>query len=125
MDKKRVIVGFLFAVGVALVCVLGNIWVQVGAVLILALLAQHEMLGALKHGSMFSNGDCFLSPLYRLEAYQKSLSESDSLLQNIQDFIAGDETRGRILWDKLWKDRLTDKNICKILRDVTEKMCVE
>ena len=50
MDKKRVIVGFLFAVGVALVCVLGNIWVQVGAVLILALLAQHEMLGALKHG---------------------------------------------------------------------------
>ena len=82
-------------------------------------------LGALKHGSMFSNRDCFLSPLYRLEAYQKSLSESDSLLQNIQDFIAGDETRGRILWDKLWKDRLTDKNICKILRDVTEKMCVE
>lgn len=82
-------------------------------------------LGALKHGSLFSNGDCFLSPLYRLEAYPKSLPESDGLLQNIQDFIAGDETRGRILWDKLWKDRLTDENIFKILKDVTEKRCTE
>lgn len=82
-------------------------------------------IGALKHGSLFSNGDCFLSPLYRLEAYPKSLPESDGLLQNIQDFIAGDETRGRILWDKLWKDRLTDENIFKILKDVTEKRCTE
>lgn len=82
-------------------------------------------LGALKHGSLFSNGDCFLSPLYRLEAYPKSLPESNGLLQNIQDFIAGDETRGRILWDKLWKDRLTDENIFKILKDVTEKRCTE
>lgn len=82
-------------------------------------------LGALKHGSLFSNGDCFLSPLYRLETYPKSLPESNGLLQNIQDFIAGDETRGRILWDKLWKDRLTDENIFKILKDVTEKRCTE
>ena len=82
-------------------------------------------IGALKHGSLFSNGDCFLSPLYRLKAYPKPLPESDSLLQNIQDFIAGNETRGRILWDKLWKDRLTDKNIRKILRDVKKKGCAE
>ena len=82
-------------------------------------------IGALKHGSLFSDRDCFLSPLYRLEAYPKPLPESDCLLQSIQDFIAGDETRGRILWDKLWKERLTDKNICKILKDVTEKRCTE
>ena len=82
-------------------------------------------LGALKHGSLFSDRDCFLSPLYRLEAYPKSLPESDCLLQSIQDFIAGDEKRGRILWDKLWKDRLTDENIFKILKDVTEKRCTE
>ena len=82
-------------------------------------------LGALKHGSLFSDRDCFLSPLYRLEAYPKPLPESDCLLQSIQDFIAGDEMRGRILWDKLWKDRLTDENIFKILKDVTEKRCTE
>ena len=82
-------------------------------------------IGALKHGSLFSDRDCFLSPLYRLEAYPKPLPESDCLLQSIQDFIAGDETRGRILWDKLWKDRLTDENIFKILKDVTEKRCTE
>lgn len=82
-------------------------------------------IGALKHGRLFSNGDCFLSPLYRLEAYPKPLPKSDGLLQNIQNFIAGDEMRGRILWDKLWKERLTDKNICKILRDVTEKRYAE
>ena len=82
-------------------------------------------IGALKHGNLFSDRDCFLSPLYRLEAYPKPLPESDCLLQSIQDIIAGDETRGRILWDKLWKERLTDKNICKILRDVTEKRYAE
>ena len=82
-------------------------------------------IGALKHGNLFSNATCFLSPLYRLEAYPKPLPESDCLLQSIQDFIAGDEMRGRILWDKLWKDRLTDENIFKILKDVTEKRCTE
>ena len=75
-------------------------------------------LGSLKHGSLFSNRDCFLSPLYRLEAYPKSLPESDSLLQNIQDFIAGDETRGRLLGERLHRlDTLTDSEIRSALAD--------
>lgn len=75
-------------------------------------------LGALKHGSLFSNRDCFLSPLYRLEAYPKPLSESDCLLQNIQDFIAGDEKRGRLLWERLRRlDTRTDSDIQLALAD--------
>ena len=75
-------------------------------------------IGALKHGNLFSDRDCFLSPLYRLEAYPKPLPESDSLLQNIQDFIAGDETRGRLLWERLRRlDTRTDSDIQLVLAD--------
>lgn len=75
-------------------------------------------LGALKHGSLFSDRDCFLSPLYRLEAYPKPLPESDCLLQNIQDFIAGDEKRGRLLWERLRRlDTRTDSEIRLVLAD--------
>lgn len=75
-------------------------------------------LGALKHGSLFSDTDCFLSPLYRLEAYPKPLPESDCLLQNIQDFIAGDEMRGRLLWERLRRlDTRTDSEIRLVLAD--------
>lgn len=75
-------------------------------------------LGALKHGSLFSDRDCFLSPLYRLEAYPKPLPESDCLLQSIQDFIAGDEMRGRLLWERLRRlDTRTDSEIRLVLAD--------
>lgn len=75
-------------------------------------------LGALKHGSLFSDRDCFLSPLYRLEAYPKPLPESDCLLQSIQDFIAGDEKRGRLLWERLRRlDTRTDSEIRLVLAD--------
>lgn len=75
-------------------------------------------LGALKHGSLFSDRDCFLSPLYRLEAYPKPLPESDCLLQNIQDFIAGDEMHGRLLWERLRRlDTRTDSEIRLVLAD--------
>ncbi len=75
-------------------------------------------IGALKHGSLFSDRDCFLSPLYRLETYPKPLPESDCLLQNIQDFIAGDETRGRLLWERLRRlDTRTDSEIRLVLAD--------
>ena len=76
------------------------------------------MLGALKHGNMFSNVTCFLSPLYRLEVCPKPLPESDRLLQNIQDFIAGDEKRGRLLWERLRRlDTRTDAEIRLALAD--------
>lgn len=75
-------------------------------------------LGALKHGSLFSDRDCFLSPLYRLEAYPKPLPESDCLLQSIQDFIAGDEMHGRLLWERLRRlDTRTDSEIQLVLAD--------
>lgn len=75
-------------------------------------------LGALKHGSLFSDRDCFLSPLYRLEAYPKPLPESDCLLQSIQDFIAGDEMHGRLLWERLRRlDTRTDSEIRLVLAD--------
>ena len=75
-------------------------------------------LGALKHGSLFSNATCFLSPLYRLEVCPKPLPESDCLLQNIQDFIAGDEKRGRLLWERLRRlDTRTDSEIRLVLAD--------
>lgn len=75
-------------------------------------------LGALKHGSLFSDRDCFLSPLYRLEVCPKPLPESDCLLQNIQDFIAGDEKRGRLLWERLRRlDTRTDSEIRLVLAD--------
>ena len=75
-------------------------------------------LGALKHGSLFSDRDCFLSPLYRLEAFPKPLPESDCLLQSIQDFIAGDEKRGRLLWERLRRlDTRTDSEIRLVLAD--------
>ena len=76
------------------------------------------MLGALKHGNLFSNATCFLSPLYRLEVCPKPLPESDCLLQNIQDFIAGDEKRGRLLWERLRRlDTRTDSEIRLVLAD--------
>ena len=50
MDKKRLIVGFFFAVGVVAVCVFGNTVIEVAAILILALIAQYEILGALRSG---------------------------------------------------------------------------
>lgn len=76
------------------------------------------MLGALKHGNLFSNATCFLSPLYRLEICPKPLPESDCLLQNIQDFIAGDEKRGRLLWERLRRlDTRTDSEIRLVLAD--------
>ena len=76
------------------------------------------MLGALKHGNLFSNVTCFLSPLYRLEVCPKPLPESDRLLQNIQDFIAGDEKRGRLLWERLRRlDTRTDAEIRLALAD--------
>ena len=76
------------------------------------------MLGALKHGNLFSNVTCFLSPLYRLEVCPKPLPESDRLLQNIQDFIAGDEKRGRLLWERLRRlDTRTDSEIRLVLAD--------
>lgn len=75
-------------------------------------------IGALKHGSLFSNATCFLSPLYRLEVCPKPLPESDCLLQNIQDFIAGDEKRGRLLWERLRRlDTRTDSEIRLVLAD--------
>lgn len=75
-------------------------------------------LGALKHGNLFSNATCFLSPLYRLEVCPKPLPESDCLLQNIQDFIAGDEKRGRLLWERLRRlDTRTDSEIRLVLAD--------
>lgn len=75
-------------------------------------------LGALKHGNLFSNVTCFLSPLYRLEVCPKPLPESDHLLQNIQDFIAGDEKRGRLLWERLRRlDTRTDSEIRLALAD--------
>lgn len=75
-------------------------------------------IGALKHGSLFSDRDCFLSPLYRLEAYPKPLPESDCLLQSIQDFIAGDEMHGRLLWERLRRlDTRTDSEIRLVLAD--------
>ena len=75
-------------------------------------------IGALKHGNLFANATCFLSPLYRLEAYPKPLPESDCLLQNIQDFIAGDEMRGRLLWERLRRlDTRTDSEIRLVLAD--------
>lgn len=75
-------------------------------------------LGALKHGNLFSNVTCFLSPLYRLEVCPKPLPESDCLLQNIQDFIAGDEKRGRLLWERLRRlDTRTDSEIRLVLAD--------
>lgn len=75
-------------------------------------------LGALKHGNLFSNATCFLSPLYRLEVCPKPLPESDCLLQNIQDFIAGDEKRGRLLWERLRRlDTRTDSEIRLALAD--------
>ena len=75
-------------------------------------------LGALKHGSLFSDRDCFLSPLYRLEAYPKPLPESDCLLQSIQDFFAGDEMHGRLLWERLRRlDTRTDSEIRLVLAD--------
>ena len=75
-------------------------------------------LGALKHGSLFSNATCFLSPLYRLEVCPKPLPESDCLLQSIQDFIAGDEKRGRLLWERLRRlDTRTDSEIRLVLAD--------
>ena len=76
------------------------------------------MLGALKHGNLFSNATCFLSPLYRLEVCPNPLPESDCLLQNIQDFIAGDEKRGRLLWERLRRlDTRTDSEIRLVLAD--------
>lgn len=75
-------------------------------------------IGALKHGNLFSNATCFLSPLYRLEVCPKPLPESDCLLQNIQDFIAGDEKRGRLLWERLRRlDTRTDAEIRLVLAD--------
>ena len=75
-------------------------------------------IGALKHGNLFSNATCFLSPLYRLELCPKPLPESDCLLQNIQDFIAGDEKRGRLLWERLRRlDTRTDSEIRLVLAD--------
>lgn len=75
-------------------------------------------IGALKHGNLFSNATCFLSPLYRLEVCPKPLPESDCLLQNIQDFIAGDEKRGRLLWERLRRlDTRTDSEIRLVLAD--------
>lgn len=75
-------------------------------------------LGALKHGNLFSNATCFLSPLYRLEVCPKPLPESDCLLQRIQDFIAGDEKRGRLLWERLRRlDTRTDAEIRLVLAD--------
>lgn len=75
-------------------------------------------IGALKHGNLFSNATCFLSPLYRLEVCPKPLPESDCLLQNIQDFIAGDEKRGRLLWERLRRlDTRTDSDIQLALAD--------
>lgn len=75
-------------------------------------------LGALKHGNLFSNATCFLSPLYRLEVCPKPLPESDCLLQSIQDFIAGDEMRGRLLWERLRRlDTRTDSEIRLVLAD--------
>ena len=75
-------------------------------------------IGALKHGNLFSNATCFLSPLYRLEVCPKPLPESDHLLQNIQDFIAGDEKRGRLLWERLRRlDTRTDSEIRLALAD--------
>lgn len=58
-------------------------------------------LGALKHGHISQNRDCFLSPLCRLEPYKEPLSPQDNLLQKIRDFVAGDEYRGKILWERL------------------------
>ena len=75
-------------------------------------------IGALKHGNLFSNATCFLSPLYRLEVCPKPLPESDCLLQSIQDFIAGDEKRGRLLWERLRRlDTRTDAEIRLVLAD--------
>ena len=75
-------------------------------------------IGALKHGNLFSNATCFLSPLYRLEVCPNPLPESDCLLQNIQDFIAGDEKRGRLLWERLRRlDTRTDSEIRLVLAD--------
>ena len=75
-------------------------------------------IGALKHGNLFSNATCFLSPLYRLEVCPKPLPESDCLLQSIQDFIAGDEKRGRLLWERLRRlDTRTDAEIRLALAD--------
>lgn len=62
-------------------------------------------LGALKHGHISQNRDCFLSPLCRLEPYKEPLSPQDNLLQKIRDFVAGDEYRGKILWERLHRRR--------------------
>lgn len=59
------------------------------------------ILGALKHGNIFLNGFSFISPLYRLAECTDLLPEQEKLLYQLQEYLAGEEERGRAIWNKL------------------------
>lgn len=56
--------------------------------------------GALKHGHAFPNHYTpLLSPLYRLSSIQREdLAEDEKILEEVNQFVAGSDKRGRALW---------------------------
>jgi len=60
-------------------------------------------MGAVKHGSIFPNGHPWLSPLYRLTAFQGQLPEEERLLEAVSRYLNGDEERGAALWHYIFQ----------------------
>ena len=59
--------------------------------------------GALKHGHAFPNHYTpLLSPLYRLSSIQREdLAEDEKILEEVSQFVAGSDERGRALWEEV------------------------
>ena len=59
--------------------------------------------GALKHNHVFPNNyRSLLSPLYRLSSIRREdLAEDEKILEEISQFVAGSDERGRALWEEV------------------------
>lgn len=77
--------------------------------------------GAVKHAQLFKLYTPMMSPLYRLQSCTGELSEEEALLGKVSRCIAGDENRGRALWNALYELRdskdggLSEADIAELL----------
>ncbi len=76
-------------------------------------------IGAVKHGMIGSIGYPRVSCLYTAKKYIPDLSLSeDAILAKVSELVAGEETKGSILWDKIsMGDTINDEKMWALLSD--------
>lgn len=67
--------------------------------------------GAVKHGMVSYSYSPKISYLYTAEIYQGQLTERETVLKNLSDYIGGDEKRGQEIYDKVCCKALNDEEL--------------